>query len=296
MATFVHDGHRLAYTTFGAGERTVVLLHGLLLGQKMHRPLAKELAARGHRVMTLDLLGHGGSDRPVDMREYAMPAFAGQVVGLLDHLGVDQAVIAGTSLGANVTLEVAAAAPERVRGMVVEMPVLDNALLGCAIAFTPLMVALTFGEPGMKLVQRGARALPTRGLWLADVLLDTVRQDPAPSAAVLQGLFFQRVAPPAAVRRTLDGAGARDRPPPRPGAPVLGLRRARRRAAQRAAAGGRLDPRAAPQPRAADRRDRRLPGRVLAAGPDRAARGRLTPPRRRPVAPAQSRQAGASPR
>ena len=31
--------------------------------------------------------------------------------------------------------------------MVVEMPVLDNALLGCAIAFTPLMVALTFGEP-----------------------------------------------------------------------------------------------------------------------------------------------------
>ena len=65
------------------------------------------------------------------------------------------------------------------------------------------MVALTFGEPGMKLVQRGARALPTRGLWLADVLLDTVRQDPAPSAAVLQGIFFQRVAPPAAVRRTL---------------------------------------------------------------------------------------------
>ena len=87
--------------------------------------------------------------------------------------------------------------------MVVEMPVLDNALLGCAIAFTPLMVALTFGEPGMRLVQRGARAPPTRGLWLADVLLDTVRQDPAPSAAVLQGIFFQRVAPPAAVRRTL---------------------------------------------------------------------------------------------
>jgi pimeloyl-ACP methyl ester carboxylesterase len=203
MATFVHDGHRLAYTEFGAGERTVVLLHGLLLSQKMHRPLAKELAAQGHHVVTLDLLGHGASDRPVDMREYGMPAFAGQVAGLLDHLGVDEAVVAGTSLGANVTLELAAAAPERLRGMVVEMPVLDNALLGCAIAFTPLMVALTFGEAGMKLVQRGARVLPTRGLWLADVLLDTVRQDPAPSAAVLQGIFFQRVAPPAAVRRTL---------------------------------------------------------------------------------------------
>ena len=53
----------------------------------------------------------------------------------------------GTSLGANVALEAAAQAPERVRGMVIEMPVLDHALIGCAIAFTPLMVALTAGEP-----------------------------------------------------------------------------------------------------------------------------------------------------
>ena len=47
MATFVHDGHRLAYTEFGAGERTVVLLHGLLLGQKMHRPLARSSPPAG---------------------------------------------------------------------------------------------------------------------------------------------------------------------------------------------------------------------------------------------------------
>jgi len=203
MATFTHDGHRLAYTEFGAGERTVVLLHGLLLSQKMHRPLAEELALRGHRVVTLDLLGHGASERPVDMRVYGMPMFAAQVLALLDHLGLERAVLGGTSLGANTALEVAAAAPDRVQGMVVEMPVLDNALLACAIAFTPLMVALTFGEPGMRLVGRAARAIPTSSLWLADVLLDTVRQDPAPSAAVLQGLFFHRVAPPASVRRTL---------------------------------------------------------------------------------------------
>jgi pimeloyl-ACP methyl ester carboxylesterase len=203
MATFTYDGHRLAYTEFGAGERTVVLLHGLLLSQKMHWPLAEELALRGHHVVTLDLLGHGASERPVDMRVYGMPMFSAQVVALLDHLGLERAVLGGTSLGANTALEVAAAAPGRVQGMVVEMPVLDNALLACAIAFTPLMVALTFGEPGMKLVQRAARAIPTSGQGLADVLLDTVRQDPAPGAAVLQGLFFHRVAPPASVRRTL---------------------------------------------------------------------------------------------
>ena len=200
---FEHEGRRLAYTVYGEGPRTTVLLHGLLLSQKMHRPLARALAREGNRVVTLDLLGHGRSDRPRDMAAYSMPFFGEQVIGLLDHLEVDEAVIAGTSLGANTALEAAAAHPERVRGMVVEMPVLDNALLGCAIAFTPLMCALTFGEPIMKGVSWATRKLPTGRVWGADILLDTVRQQPGPSAAVLQGLFFGRVAPHREIRRTI---------------------------------------------------------------------------------------------
>jgi pimeloyl-ACP methyl ester carboxylesterase len=200
---FEYEGRRLAYTVYGEGPRTTVLLHGLLLSQKMHRPLARALAREGNRVVTLDLLGHGRSDRPRDMSAYSMPFFGEQVIGLLDHLEVDEAVVAGTSLGANTALEAAAAHPERVRGMVVEMPVLDNALLGCAIAFTPLMVALTFGEPVMKGVSWATRKLPTGRVWGADVLLDTVRQQPGPSAAVLQGLFFGRVAPHRDIRRTI---------------------------------------------------------------------------------------------
>ena len=203
MPSFTHEGHRLAYTVYGDGPRTCVLLHGLLLSQKMHRPLAKALARRGNRVITLDLLGHGKSDRPRDMTAYSMAFFGEQVIALLDHLGLDEAVVAGTSLGANAALEAAVLAPERVRGMVVEMPVLDNALLGCAIAFTPLMCALTFGEPVMKGVSWVTRKLPTGGVWGADVLLDTVRQDPGPSAAVLHGLFFGRVAPHKTIRRTI---------------------------------------------------------------------------------------------
>ena len=46
--------------------------------------------------------------------------------------------------------------------MVIEMPVLDNALLWSALAFTPLLVALTFGEPAMRYLSRGARAVPLR--------------------------------------------------------------------------------------------------------------------------------------
>jgi pimeloyl-ACP methyl ester carboxylesterase len=203
MPHFMHEGRRLAYTVYGAGPRTTVLLHGLLLSQKMHRPLAKALARRGNRVVTLDLLGHGQSDRPRDMTAYSMTFFGEQIVALLDHLEVDEAVLAGTSLGANATLEAAVAHPDRVRGMVLEMPVLDNALLGCALAFTPLMCALTFGEPVMKGVSWLTRRIPTGGVWGADILLDTVRQAPGPSAAVLQGLFFGRIAPHKELRRTI---------------------------------------------------------------------------------------------
>jgi pimeloyl-ACP methyl ester carboxylesterase len=201
--TFSCRDRRLAYRDYGEGPRVTVLLHGLLLSQRMHVPLARALAERGNRVVTLDLLGHGRSDRPPDMWRYNMGIFAEEVVALLDHLGVDEAVVGGTSLGANVTLEVASLAPARLRGMIVEMPVLDNALLARAVAFTPLLVALTVGEPVMRVVARLARRVPEERVpWAANVLLDAVRQDPEPSAAVLQGLFSGRTAPHRSERRT----------------------------------------------------------------------------------------------
>jgi pimeloyl-ACP methyl ester carboxylesterase len=205
MMFFEHEGQRIAYTVYGEGPRVTVLVPGLLLSQRMQEPLAQELAARGERVVLMEPLGHGASDRPHDMWRYSMGSFARQAIALLDELEVEQAVIGGTSLGANVTLEVASAAPERVRGMLLEMPVLDNGLLGSALAFTPLLVALTFGEPLMKLVQRVARRVPRAPLPLvAEIVTDWVSQDPGPSAAVLQGLFFGRIAPHRTERRTFE--------------------------------------------------------------------------------------------
>ena len=223
MPFFKFNGQRLAYTEFGGGpaaltgagargrtargrpgtDRPLILLHGLLLSQEMHRPLAEDLAARGNRVITLDLLGHGASDRPRDMWRYSMAAYGHQIVALMDHLEIEQAVVMGTSLGANAALEVAAQDPARLRGLVIEMPVLDNGLLGSALAFTPLLVALTFGEPVMKLLARGARSVPRRIVpHYANVMLDLVRQEPGPGGALLQGLFFGRIAPPRDERKT----------------------------------------------------------------------------------------------
>jgi pimeloyl-ACP methyl ester carboxylesterase len=223
MPHFQLDGRRIAYSEFGGGPaavteegargrtaksapsqaRPLILVHGLLLSQSMHWPLAEDLAAYGNRVITLDLLGHGESDRPRDMGQYSMQQFGEQVVALMDHLQIDQAVVMGTSLGANTALEVALAHPERLRGLVIEMPVLDNALLWSALAFTPLLVALTFGERGMSALARVARAVP-RALvpHYGNVMLDLIRQEPGPGGALLQGLFFGRVAPHRNDRRT----------------------------------------------------------------------------------------------
>ena len=223
MASFSFHGQRIAYTEYGAGlaaltkegtrgktarrgtaaKRPVILVHGLLLSQKMHRPLAEDLAAKGNWAITVDLLGHGESDRPRDMWRYSMYSFGEQLIALMDHLEIGEAVIMGTSLGANSSLEVAARAPERVRGMIVEMPVLDNALLASALTFTPILVALTFGEPVMKRVASIAKAVPRRMLpYYGNVLLDLVRQDPGPGGAVIQGLYFGRIAPHRSERRT----------------------------------------------------------------------------------------------
>lgn len=196
VAQFLYDGHRLDYTVHGEGERTTVLLPGLLLSQKMQTPLARHLAGRGNRVITLDPLGHGRSDRPPEMWHYSMGAFARQTVALLDHLELDRAVVGGTSLGANITLEVASAAPERLQGMIVEMPVLDDAIPACGAAFTPLLLALKFGRPAMALLARGAGAVPRERVpLLAEIGLDWISQDPGPSASVLSGILYGRVAP-----------------------------------------------------------------------------------------------------
>jgi pimeloyl-ACP methyl ester carboxylesterase len=194
MGEFLYEGHRIEYDSYGEGERLLVLVHGLLMNRRMFERLAPPLARRGNRVVCVDLLGHGRSDRPEDLRLYSMPLFARQVAALLDHLEQPDAVVGGTSLGANVALELAVRDPGRVRGLFVEMPVLDNALPAVAGAFTPVLLGLRLGRPVFELTARLASAIP-RTNYLIDIGLDWVRQRPGPSGAVLEGLLLGETAP-----------------------------------------------------------------------------------------------------
>lgn len=195
---------RLEYTEYGSGDAWVVLLHGQLMPRRMQQPLARALAAEGLHVVTLDLLGHGRSDRPADPHAYSMMAWAEQVVALLDHLGAPQAVVGGTSLGANVSLEVAVLAPQRVRGLIIEMPVLNNGLEAGLLAFGPLMFAARFLPFTVNALRLVTRPVP-RGIvpfWIG-IVLDTLDQHADSVAAVVHGIFFGRVAPSSSQRKAI---------------------------------------------------------------------------------------------
>lgn len=207
MPVFSFDGFRIAYELRGrrrgANSRPFVLIHGLLLPRTHHYPLADALAERGNRVILIDLLGHGESEKPQHSRFYSMSQFADQVIELLDHLEIDKAVIGGTSLGANVTLETAVLAPRRVRAMFVEMPVLERAAPAAGVIFLPLTIAYSQGASVMEAFAKLVRRLPRGGSLYLDVLLEVLSRDPVASAAVLHGLLTGRIAPHPSERESM---------------------------------------------------------------------------------------------
>src|SRR5919204_2428768 len=201
--SFRYHGHRISYDAHGEGGRTLVLVHGLLMNRRMYDRLAPEISSHGNRVVAVDLLGHGRSDRLADRQIYSMTAFADQVLALLDHLELEAPVVGGTSLGANVGLEFASKYPDRAGALFIEMPVLEDALLGAALIFTPVLLGLRFGSPVLKAVAALTRQIP-RSNYLVDIGLDWIRQDPEPSRAVLEGILYGRTAPTAEERRALE--------------------------------------------------------------------------------------------
>lgn len=195
---------RLEFTEYGAGEAWVVLVPPLLVPRRVHDHAARTLAAAGLHVLVLDPLGHGGSDRPADPLAYSVSAFAEQVVALLDHVGASRAVVGGSSFGANVALEVAVLAPERVAGLLLDGPVLDNALAAQLAVLGPAMYAARFAPLPLRLVRLASRPVPSRILpeWLR-LARATLDQRPATVAALIHGVLFGRLAPSPADRSTI---------------------------------------------------------------------------------------------
>ncbi|MEW6543026.1 MAG: alpha/beta fold hydrolase [Nitrospirota bacterium] len=108
------NGITLAYDDRGTGL-PLVFLHAFPFNRTMWEPQLKGLSDR-FRVVTVDLRGHGESDAP--LWHYTMDQFADDVKGLLDHLAVEQAVLAGLSMGGYLGFAFYRKYPERIKALV----------------------------------------------------------------------------------------------------------------------------------------------------------------------------------
>jgi pimeloyl-ACP methyl ester carboxylesterase len=109
------NGLHMYYEVQGEGSPLVLLHGGVQSIDLSFAGLIPELVGK-HRVIGVELQGHG---RTADIDRTSTPAaLAGDVVALLDHLGIDRAHVLGFSLGAAVTLELAVSHPDRVRSVV----------------------------------------------------------------------------------------------------------------------------------------------------------------------------------
>lgn len=112
----VRDGLRIAFLDWGAGRfdaDPLVVLHPNGFCAGFFDPLARRIGDQ-FRVVGVDLRGHGSSDRVVDQRRLGNDDMATDVLAVADHLGLDRFSLLGHSLGGGVSIETAAAAPERV--------------------------------------------------------------------------------------------------------------------------------------------------------------------------------------
>lgn len=141
------------YLDYPGPEPAIVLLHGLSANANEFGGLIEAGLSKRHRVIAPDLRGRGKSGKPDS--GYSMGQHAADVIGLLDHLGLDRVVMGGHSFGALLTIYLAANFPERVIKAIV---------IDAAIVFHPDVVDLL--KPSLA---RLARVLPSSDAYMSEM-------------------------------------------------------------------------------------------------------------------------------
>ena len=109
------DGVSIAYQVGGSGNPALVFVHGWCCDKSYWEAQVPHFA-REHKVVTIDLAGHGESG--LDRKTWTMSAFGEDVVAVVNELDLDEVVLIGHSMGGLVIAEAARRMPERVIGLV----------------------------------------------------------------------------------------------------------------------------------------------------------------------------------
>jgi pimeloyl-ACP methyl ester carboxylesterase len=110
------DGRQVKVVEMGAGEPSIVFVHGLAGSWRNWLETMPHFAAAGHRVVAFDLPGFGSSEMPGE--KISIPGYGRIVDALLDHLGIGPCVLVGNSMGGFIAAEVAIQFPARVERLV----------------------------------------------------------------------------------------------------------------------------------------------------------------------------------
>jgi pimeloyl-ACP methyl ester carboxylesterase len=120
MSQVRRNGIALFYEEAGGGDLPLVFVHGWCCDHTYFAPQFEHFR-RKHRVVTVDLRGHGQSDKPT--QSYTMEAFADDMAGMCDQLGVEKPVVIGHSMGGIVAFDLACRYPTLPSAIVMLGPV-----------------------------------------------------------------------------------------------------------------------------------------------------------------------------
>ncbi|SEJ85096.1 Pimeloyl-ACP methyl ester carboxylesterase [Dyadobacter sp. SG02] len=115
MNTIISNGTPISYNVYGSGPATLLFVHGSFIDQTYWKEQVSFFKEK-YKVVTMDLAGHGESG--TNREEWTLRGMAEDVVNLIKELRLDDVVLIGHSLGANLILMAATAFPEPVIGFI----------------------------------------------------------------------------------------------------------------------------------------------------------------------------------
>lgn len=171
VVEFPHAGATLISETFGEGEHTFVLLHGIGMGRSVYLDVVRQLNGR---VIAVDLPGFGEAPEPE--RTLTMERHADLVAAYLRHAGESGVIVIGHSMGSQIAAELAARHPSLVSGVVLAGPTVNSAKRNIRAQASYLLRDLVGERP--EVLWRGAREYLRGGPHLIRKMRATIVHEP----------------------------------------------------------------------------------------------------------------------